>query len=72
MFLSAFSFNNRTSLYPFIRDLKAKKGEVIARYILNALQEQLLTIYELSSIFTQNNAPTYTARIVQDWLQEWA
>lgn len=72
MFWAAFSFGRRTSLAPLLGDPDSKRGGVTGRVIRDCLQEQLPTICEPGSIFLQDNAPTHTARIVQNWLQEWA
>jgi transposase len=72
MFWGAFSWNRRTSLYPMLGDPESPRGGVTARRVLECLQEQLPTICEPGSVFIQDNAPTHTAKIVQEWLVEWA
>lgn len=72
MFWGAFSFGMRTSLVPLMGDPNSPRGGVSARVILECLQESLPTIAEPGVVFLQDNAPTHTARIVQDWLREWA
>jgi hypothetical protein len=72
MFWGGFAFNRRTSLTPLLGDPDSKGGGVTGRRILECLQETLPTIAEPGYIFAQDNAPTHTARIVQDWLRNWA
>jgi transposase len=72
MFWAAFSFGIRTSLAPMFGDPLSPKGGVSSRIILQTLQEYLPTIYEPGSIFIQDNAPTYSCKLVQTWLKEWA
>lgn len=47
-------------------------GGVNAKRVLEWLQDSLQTICEPDSIFVQDNAPTHIARVVRDWLEEWA
>ena len=42
------------------------------KILLKCLQENLPTICSPGSIFIQDNTSTHTAKIVQDWLTEWA
>ena len=72
MFWAAFSFKIRTALTPLFGDPQSKGGGVTGRIILETLQEHLPTICEPSSIFIQDNAPTHSCKIVQNWLVEWA
>lgn len=72
MFWAAFAFNRRTSLWPMLGDPDSKRGGVTGRRVLECLQENLPTIAEPGLIFAQDNASTHTARVVQEWLQEWA
>lgn len=67
-----FVYNGRTSLAPLFGDPGAPRGGVTGRRILECLQENLPTIAEPGHIFTQDNAPTHTAHVVQEWLVEWA
>lgn len=52
-------------------DPELKKGGVTSRVVLECLQENLPTICTPGSIFAQDNASTHTARIVQEWLENW-
>ena len=71
MFWGAFCGARRTSLYPLLGDPESPRGGVTGRCILECLQDQLPTIAEPGFIFAQDNAPTHTANIVQDWLRNW-
>ncbi len=53
-------------------DPESARGGVSSRTVLDCLQQNLPTICDPDSIFIQDNASTYTARIVQDWLKQWA
>lgn len=44
----------------------------IARRYIKVLEEYLPTILEPDSIFIYDNAPTYSAQIVDEWLEEMA
>lgn len=72
MFWGAFSWYNRTALVPLLGDPDSARGGVTGRVIQACLQENLPTIASPGSIFIQDNAPTHTARIVQNWLHNWA
>ena len=64
-------FGKRTDLYVLDGDPEARRGGVTGRRILECLQEELPKILEPGMIYAQDNAPTHTARIVQDWLRQW-
>lgn len=53
-------------------DPESARQGVTGRVVLDCLQENLPTICEPGSLYAQDNAPTHKARIVQEWLQEWA
>lgn len=72
MFWGAFSYSARTSLWSLFGDPDSRHGGVTSRQILECLEEQLPTICSPGSIFAQDNAPTHKARIVQNWLRNWA
>lgn len=72
MFWAGFAVGRRTSLVPLLGDPDAARGGVTARQILSCLQENLPTIAEPGYLFIQDNAPTHKARIVQEWLINWA
>ena len=72
MFWAAFSYTRRTTLVALHGDNDSHRGGVTSRQILACLQENLPTICEPGSIFMQDNASTHKARIVQEWLQQWA
>lgn len=72
MFWGAFGFGIRSALWPMLGDPESARGGVSSRTVLACLQENLPTILEPGSIFIQDNALTYTAKIVQDWIKEWA
>ena len=61
----AISWNNRTAL---MGDPEAKRNGVNGGVIRSMYEETLPTILELGMVFVEDNAPTHTARIVQDWL----
>lgn len=72
MFWAGFAAGRRTSLVALQGDPSAKRGGVTSRQILECLQENLPTIAEPGYFFIQDNAPTHKAKIVQEWLTEWA
>jgi len=72
MFWGAISWKKRTALIDLHGDPEAKRGGVTGQVILETLQEALPTICEPGSIFVQDNAPTHTAKIVTNWLCNWA
>ncbi len=53
-------------------DPESLRGGVSSRVVLDYLQQNLPTICEPDSVFIQDNVSTHTARIVQEWLSEWA
>ena len=53
-------------------DPESPGGGVTGAVVLDCLQENLPTICLPGSIFILDNASTHTAKIVQDWLSEWA
>lgn len=69
MFWGAFSYYNRTALTPMLGDPNSARGSVTGRVVRACLEEQLPTIASPGSIFQQDNASTYTAHVVQDWLR---
>ena len=72
MFWVVFIYKSRTSLYPLLGDPEVKSGGVTGRRIKECLEDQLPTILAPNLIFAQDNAPTHTAAIVQNWLKDWA
>ena len=62
----------RTSLWPMLGDPLSKNNGVTSCRVLECFQKNLLTICSPGSVFIQDNASTHTARIVQEWLVEWA
>jgi hypothetical protein len=50
-------------------DPNSARGSVTGRVVRACLEEQLPTIASPGSIFQQDNASTYTAHVVQDWLR---
>lgn len=71
MFWAAFCWNMRTILYDLDGDPNAKRGGVTARVILALLQEALPEILSEGMFFIQDNSPLHTARLVQEWLDQW-
>ena len=72
MFWAAFSFNDRSELRPLDGDPESRHGGITGRIILTTLQEEMPKICGPGSIFAQDNAPTHTCILVQDWLIPWA
>jgi transposase len=72
MFWGAFGWNIRTSLVPLLGDPDSARGGITGRVIRDCLEENLPTIASPRSIFMQDNASTHTARVVQNWLRNWA
>ncbi|VVT43788.1 uncharacterized protein SAPINGB_P000146 [Magnusiomyces paraingens] len=72
MFWGVISFSSRSSLWPLHGDPTSARGGVTSHCILECLQDQPPKIAQSGSIFVQDNAPTHKARIVQNWLREWA
>lgn len=62
----------RSALTPLQGDPLSKKGGVSGNTIRALYEDVLPTVCEPGSIFLQDNAPTHTARVVQEWLGEWA
>ena len=71
MFWGAFSYDSCISMWAMHGDPESPRGGVNAARVLECLQEQLPTICSLGSIFAQDNAPIYTAILVQGWLYNW-
>lgn len=72
MFWGAFGASARTTLNVLLGDPESQRGGVTARVILTTLRSELPTILAPGSIFMQDNAPVHTARLVQNWLHDWA
>lgn len=72
MFWAGFGWGIRTSLVPLLGDPDSPRGGVTGRVIQACLEENLPTIASPGSKFIQDNAPTHTARVVQNWLRNWA
>ena len=72
MFWAGFACGRRTALVPLLGDPDSARGGVTSRQTLECLQDNLPTIAEPGYLFAQDNASTHTARIVQEWLIEWA
>ncbi|TQV90128.1 Nuf2 family protein [Cordyceps javanica] len=72
MFWAGFACGRRTSLVSLFGDPDSPRRGVTSRQILACLQENLPTIAEPGYFFVQDNAPTHTARLVKNWLREWA
>jgi len=72
MFWAAFSFNDRSELRALDGDPESRHGGITGRIILTTLQEEMPKICGPGSIFAQDNAPTHTCILVQDWLIPWA
>lgn len=72
MFCAAITWRTKTALTPLPGDPDSARGGVTGRVILECLQDILPTICEPGSIYAQDNASTHTARVVQNWLVEWA
>lgn len=72
MFWAGFACGRRTRLVSLHGDPDSRRGGVTSRQILACLQENLPEIADPGYFFVQDNAPTHTARIVKNWLREWA
>lgn len=72
MFWAGFSWYTRSALTPLQGDPLAKKGGVSGNTIRALYEDVLPTVCEPGTIFLQDNAPTHTARVVQDFLSEFA
>jgi hypothetical protein len=72
MFWGGIRWARRTSLWALHGDPDSRGGGVTGRKIQECLEEMLPTIAEPGDIFIQDNAPTHTASVVQDWLLNWA
>ena len=72
MFWGAFQSTNRTSLTVLPGDPDSAKGGITARVYPDLMKEQLPTIAQPGSIFMQDNAPIHKARLVHDWLSNFA
>ena len=71
MFWAAFSATRRTSLIPLFGDPKSERGG-INRFVIEELYRRVLPTLLLAEdgIFMHDNAPTHTAYVVRDVLQE--
>ncbi|KAJ5737115.1 uncharacterized protein N7483_002240 [Penicillium malachiteum] len=73
MFWAAFSgMRRRFGLIPLSRDPDAARTGITQWVILKLYQQMLPTLMDgvEGAIFMQDNAPTYTAYVVRDWLAE--
>jgi transposase len=71
MFFSAFNLRRRLPMVPLAGDPESPRGGVTARIILECLQRFLPRIVTRNSYFQHDNASTFTAHIVRDWIYEW-
>ena len=72
MFWGTFNGYARINLVILEGDPSSPRNGIIASRILACLQSELPQIAGAGSIFIQDNVPTHTARLVQDWLIPWA
>ena len=72
MFWAEFMFNMCTDLVMMKGDPDVPCGGVTAFVYFGILKEHLPTILKEDTIFMQDNASVYTAKIVKEWLEEMA
>ena len=72
MFWGGIVKGRRTQLQPLMGDSRAKRNGVTASRILECLQKNLPAIVLPGDIFAQDNAPVHKAKIVKEWLAQWA
>jgi transposase len=72
MFWGAFSCNHRSPLTALIGDPTSTRGGVTSHVILDCLKQNLPAIAQPHTIFVHDNASTFTAGIVKEWLRGWA
>ncbi|UPK97475.1 hypothetical protein LCI18_008410 [Fusarium solani-melongenae] len=71
MFFSAFNHRRCLPMVPLAGDPESPRGGVTAQVILACLQRYLPRIVTRNSYFQHDNASTFTAHIVRDWIYEW-
>jgi hypothetical protein len=67
MFWATFGYSRRTNIVTIKGDLNASRGGITARRYIKVIEEYLLTILDLNSIFIQDNSSLYTAYLTQRW-----
>jgi hypothetical protein len=72
MFHSAINYDKLSKLIPLAGDPDAEKGGVTGRIIQSCLASYLPELVEEGETFQHDNARTFRARKVQNWLQPWA
>jgi len=72
MFWAAFGHNKRSNLVTIKGDPDAPLRRVTAKRYIEVLTEYLPTILDFDSIFMQDNASIYIARLVRNWFEEMA
>ncbi|KAL9561308.1 hypothetical protein ACKAV7_014663 [Fusarium commune] len=72
MFHGSINYDKPSPLVPLNGDPEAKRGGVTGRVIKACLQSYVPGLAEEGETFQHDNARTYKARVVQNWLRHWA
>ncbi|KAJ9412597.1 hypothetical protein QL093DRAFT_2585027 [Fusarium oxysporum] len=72
MFFGAINYDKPSRIVPLESDPPSGWGGVTGRRILACLQSYLPGLIEEGETFQHDNARTFKAKIVQEWLRHWA
>ncbi|KAG7416716.1 Transposable element Tc1 transposase [Fusarium oxysporum f. sp. raphani] len=72
MFFGAINYDKPSRIVPLEGDPQSERGGVTGRRILACLQSYLPGLVEEGETFQHDNARTFKAKIVQEWLLPWA
>jgi hypothetical protein len=72
MFFAAIHYDKLSKIVPLDGDPDAKHGGVTGRRIRECLERYLPEAIEEEETFQHNNARTFRAKTVQNWLTRWA
>ncbi|KAL9560648.1 hypothetical protein ACKAV7_015211 [Fusarium commune] len=72
MFFGAINYDKPSQIVPLEGDPQYERGGVTGRRILACLQSYLPGLVEEGETFQHDNARTFKAKIVQEWLLPWA
>ncbi|KAM5529739.1 transposase [Fusarium oxysporum f. sp. phaseoli] len=72
MFFGAINYDKPSRIVPLEGDPQSERGGVTGRRILACLQSYLPGLVEEGENFQHDNAHTFKAKIVQEWLLPWA